>query len=193
MAFLTASEFRKKLRRGLKASDFHPSVYRPTTPKEELEHYGYELPKKGWSLLGKRFLNVLSGVLEVLRTGEYAVGGILAGKSPITGIREKISPSEALGIKTEETRLWSKEGLTALAVDILLDPTTYITFGTGGAMKIATRGGMIPLTKAGQDLMRKMIERGASEATARRVMAKLIQRGGKDCLLYTSPSPRDRG
>ena len=112
----------------------------PNEPLQLLEEAGYKVPKKkGWSLLGKKFINVLGGVLDVLRTGEYAMGGILAGKGPITGIREKISPSEVLlKDREEERKFWSKEGLTALAIDILLDPTTYITFGAGGGLKLYT-------------------------------------------------------
>jgi len=165
-------------RRGLSG---YLSPKAPTGAVDRIEEYGYEVPKEsGWSLLGKKFLNTLTGVLDVLRTGEYAVGGILAGKSPITGIREKISPSEVLFKDREEERdFWSWRNLTALATDILLDPVTYLTFGTGGAMKLATRGGMVPLTKVGQKVMRQMVARGASEAAARRAMAKVIQIGGE--------------
>ena len=147
----------------------------------ELEEYGYQVPaEKGWSLLGKKFVNVLGGVLDVLRTGEYAVGGILSGKSPITGIREKISPSEVLlKDREEERKFWSKEGIAGLAIDILLDPTTYLTFGTAGLMKLQTKGGAVALSKAGRGLMREVIEKGASDAAAKRVMAKVLQEGGE--------------
>jgi len=160
------------------------SYFDPTpaiAPRETLEQYGYEVPeKKGWSLLGKKFINTLSGVLNVLRTGEYAVGGILAGKSPITGIREKISPSEILFADREEDRkLWSQRGIAALAVDILLDPVTYLTFGAGNALKLSTKGGQVLLNKPGQQLMKQMISKGASEAAARRTMARIIQEGGE--------------
>jgi len=147
---------------------------------QTLKEYGYEIPEeKGWSVLGKKFINVVGGVLDTLRTGEYAVGGILSGKSPITGIREKLSPSEALGIADDNTKLWSKRGLAGLAADILLDPVTYLTFGTAGVMKLVTKGGQVSVTKVGQSLMREMIEKGASEAAARRTMARVIQEGGE--------------
>jgi len=153
----------------------------PEEPEKLLEQYGYQVPKeKGWSLLGKKFVNVLGGVLNVLRSGEYAIGGMLAGKSPITGIREKISPSEVLFQDREEDRkLWSQKGLAALSVDILLDPITYLTFGAGGAMKLSTKGGQVLINKSGRKLMRTMINKGVSEAAARRTMARVIQEGGE--------------
>jgi len=154
----------------------------PNEPLQLLEEAGYEVPKKkGWSLLGKKFINVLGGVLDVLRTGEYAMGGILAGKGPITGIREKISPSEVLlKDREEERKFWSKEGLTALAIDILLDPTTYITFGAGGGLKLYTKGGTILVNKSGKKLLTTMIKKGASEGAARRALARIIQEGGEE-------------
>lgn len=147
---------------------------------QTLKEYGYEVPEqKGWSILGKKFMNVVGGTLDVLRTGEYAVGGILAGKGPITGVKEKISPGDALGIRKEDTKWYSDRGLAGLAADILLDPTTYLTFGTAGVMKLATKGGQVAITKGGRNLIREIIEKGASEAAARRTLARVIQEGGE--------------
>ena len=146
-----------------------------------VENYGYKVPtQSGWSLLGDKSLSVLSSVMDVLRTGEYAMGGILAGESPITGIREKMSPSEVLKIRDKETKFWSKKGLAGLAADILLDPTTYLTFGTAGVMKIASKGGQIAITKSGRNLLKEIVAKGASEAAARRTMAKVIRLGGEE-------------
>lgn len=157
------------------------SSYRyPVKEPDVLEEYGYEVPKeKGWSLLGSKFTNVLGGVLNVLRTGEYAIGGILSGKSPITGIKEKISPSTALGLRDEETKFWSERGIAGLAADILLDPFTYLSFGAGGALKLSTKGGQVLINKTGQKLLKTIVGKGASEAAARRTVAKLIQEGGE--------------
>jgi hypothetical protein len=83
----------------------------------------------------------LQKVFNILRTGEFAVGGLLSGVSPIEGIKRKVSPSDALGISN---------GVAKLVTDILLDPTTYITFGAGGGAKILTKtGSSITLTKSG--------------------------------------------
>lgn len=83
----------------------------------------------------------LQKVFNILRTVEFSVGGLLSGVSPIEGIKRKVSPSDALGITN---------GVAKLATDILLDPTTYITFGAGGGVKILTKAGSsIALTKSG--------------------------------------------
>lgn len=85
--------------------------------------------------------NTLQKVFNILRTGEFAIGGLLSGVSPIEGIKRKVSPSDALGISN---------GVAKLATDILLDPTTYITFGAGSGVKILTKtGSSIALTKSG--------------------------------------------
>lgn len=175
--YLSQTGFKPK---GL-SSYLRPEEEEISSEEQTLKEYGYDVPEeKGWSILGRKFMNVASGVLDTLRTGEYAMGGILSGKSPITGIREKLSPSEALGIADDNTKLWSKKGLAGLAADILLDPVTYLTFGTAGVMKLATKGGQIAITKTGQSLMREMIEKGASEAAARRTIARVIQEGGEE-------------
>lgn len=101
--------------------------------------------------------STLQKVFNVLRTGEFAVGGLLSGVSPIEGIKKKLSPSDALGLTN---------GLQRLATDIFLDPTTYITLGAGGGAKIATRAGKSVIlnksgTKAFTELSKKI---GSTEA-----------------------------
>jgi hypothetical protein len=71
--------------------------------------------------------STLQKILNVLNTGAYAVGGLISGKGVKQGIKEHVLPSEALGIK-------SKVG--GFIADILLDPTTYITFGYGGGPRL---------------------------------------------------------
>jgi len=132
-----------------------------------------EKSKKGWGILNK--------ILDTLRTGEYAMGGVLSGKGIWAGIKEKISPSEVLFKDTEEERkFFSVKGIAALATDILLDPTTYLTFGVGGATKITTKtGAKIALSKAGKQMLKKVVKAGASRKSAARVMARVIEKGGE--------------
>ena len=46
----------------------------------------------------------LQNVIEFVRTGEYAAGGVLSGVGAKKGIERKISPSDALGITNAATR-----------------------------------------------------------------------------------------
>jgi len=61
---------------------------------------------------------------------------------------KEITPSMALGFTTRETDLFTARGVAGLAIDIVLDPTTYLGIGLIGkagklakAMKIADRAG----------------------------------------------------
>lgn len=107
---------------------------------KNLSQKGYE-PLKQISVVPTEITGTMNKLLDIVRTGEYAAGGILSGAGIKKGIKQKISPSDALGITNAATRL---------IADIFLDPTTYLTFGAGGGAKIATKtGASITLTKAG--------------------------------------------
>ena len=121
--------------------------------------------------------STLQKILHVLNTGGYAVGGLISGKGIKAGIKERIQPSEALGIK-------SKVG--GFIADILLDPTTYLTFGYGAGAKLATKAGTVVLSKTGTSLLKKSIlevgEQGARKMLAEKVLAeggeKFLAKGG---------------
>ncbi len=107
---------------------------------KNLSQKGYE-PLKQISVVPTEITGTMNKLLDIVRTGEYAAGGVLSGVGVKKGIKQKISPSDALGITNTATRL---------IADIFLDPTTYLTFGAGGGAKIATKtGASITLTKAG--------------------------------------------
>ena len=121
--------------------------------------------------------STLQKILHVLNTGGYAVGGLISGKGIKAGIKEHIQPSEALGIK-------SKVG--GFIADILLDPTTYLSFGYGAGAKLATKAGTVVLSKTGTSLLKKSIlevgEQGARKMLAEKVLAeggeKFLAKGG---------------
>ncbi|KUK49708.1 MAG: Anaerobic ribonucleoside-triphosphate reductase [Parcubacteria bacterium 32_520] len=107
---------------------------------KNLSQKGYE-PLKQVSVVPTEITGTMNKLLDIVRTGEYAAGGVLSGVGVKKGIKQKISPSDALGITNTATRL---------IADIFLDPTTYLTFGAGGGVKITTKTGVsITLTKAG--------------------------------------------
>ena len=135
-----------------------------TGAEKTFQEYGITVPQATQE-------GTLSKVLNAIRTGEYAVGGILAGRGPIRGVQQKISPSTVLGIRNPIARL---------ATDILLDPTTYITFGFGGGAKLATKAGtQVVLNKVGTNLLKGMVPK-VGEKTARRALARILAEGGEE-------------
>ncbi len=115
----------------------------------------------------------LQGLLNVLNTGAYAVGGLISGKGVGEGIKQHIMPSTALGIKNP---------VGGFIADVLLDPTTYITFGYGAEAKLATEAGEVVLSKAGSSLLKKSIEDLGEEAGRKVVAQKVIEDGGEKFL-----------
>ena len=157
----------------------------PTTEAQDtammLENLGYGKKESLMSQLGQGALSLFTGITNVMRTGEYAVGGLIKEGNPIKGIQERISPSEALMQDDEDNRdFWSKENLAGFVIDTLLDPVTYLSFGTSGIAKLSTKGGSVAITKAGQELMEDMVSKGMSQGVAKKALAKVIQEGGEE-------------
>lgn len=117
--------------------------------------------------------SVLQKILHVLNTGGYAVGGLISGKGIKAGIQEHILPSAALGIKNP---------VGGFIADVLLDPTTYITFGYGAGARLATKAGEVILSKAGTQLLKKSIVE-VGETAARKALAEKVLAEGGDKLI----------
>ncbi|MHC1600239.1 MAG: HNH endonuclease [Candidatus Methanospirareceae archaeon] len=160
----------------------------------------------------RKMEGTLGGVFNVLLAGERASGTVLYGARKKLGFGEidwieqaepgtygyrRISPSEALGVKGYDDKFWTARGITSLALDIVLDPTTYIGVGLAGkTMKLgslATRGvakkGAIRVGTRGVEFLAQTQARGISRATAERklfeymgrdprVHAEMMERGG---------------
>jgi hypothetical protein len=114
--------------------------------------------------------SVLQRLLHLLNTGAYAVGGLISGKGIMRGIKEHTLPSEALGIKNP---------IGGFIADVLLDPTTYITFGYGAEAKLATKAGEVALSKAGTTLLKDSILKLGEEAGRKAVAVKVLEEGGE--------------
>jgi len=117
--------------------------------------------------------SVLQKILHVLNTGAYAVGGVISGKGIVEGVKQHTLPSEALGIKNP---------IGGFIADVLLDPTTYITFGYGAEAKLATKAGEVALSKAGTTLLKDSILKLGEEAGRKAVAEKVIQDGAEKFL-----------
>ncbi len=117
--------------------------------------------------------SILQRLLHLLNTGAYAVGGVISGKGIREGIKQHTLPSEALGIKNP---------VGGFIADVLLDPTTYITFGYGAEAKLATKAGEVALSKAGTTLLKDSILKLGEEAGRKAVAEKVIQDGAEKFL-----------
>lgn len=117
--------------------------------------------------------SILQRLLHLLNTGAYAVGGLISGKGIKEGVKQHILPSEALGIKN---------AVGGFIADVLLDPTTYITFGYGAEAKLATKVGEVALSKAGTSLLKKSILELGEEAGRKAIATKVLEEGGEKFL-----------
>ncbi len=117
--------------------------------------------------------SILQRLLHLLNTGAYAVGGLISGKGIKEGIKQHTLPSEALGIKN---------AVGGFIADVLLDPTTYITFGYGAEAKLATKVGEVALSKAGTTLLKDSILKLGEEAGRKAIATKVLEEGGEKFL-----------
>ena len=117
--------------------------------------------------------STLQKILHVLNTGGYAVGGLISGKGVVAGIKEHIQPSEALGIKNK---------VGGFIADVLLDPTTYLSFGYGAGAKLATKAGTVVLSKTGTSLLKKTILELGEEGARKMLAKKVLEEGGEKFL-----------
>lgn len=151
----------------------------------------------------KESVSTFQTVLGVLQRGETApfIASLVRGKS--FGEAAKVFAKSAFGKEPERRIVYSDvftdlgwrpdstvgnwvKGVAGLAADILLDPTTYLTFGIGGAIKIVSKtGAKVALNKTGTRLLKKNVGQ-FGEAKARRMMADTVAReGGKKYLAST--------
>lgn len=153
------------------------------------EERGVPIPEKETRKEG-----LITKIGNFLSTGGFAVGGLISGKGITRGIKEKISPSEALGftkLKPKTTIGKVAKFAASLGVDVLLDPTTYLTFGTGAGVKIATSSGAKVLTRKGTRLLGELAEKraiGIQEILGRNGIVKPMQQIKSDLILKTKRS-----
>jgi len=96
---------------------------------------------------------ILAGIGDFLMDIPKAIGGAITGED-FRDQYDKEGANEILkdmGVENEFVR-----GVGGFIGDVLLDPTTYVTIGTGAGAKILTKGGAKVLTKSGTKLAAKV-------------------------------------
>jgi len=119
-----------------------------------------------WGKVGNTFGSALQKTIRVLNVGANVSAGIIdPDKTVGEAVKEGLMPSDVLfGDMKADTTL-GKIGLFTgkLAIDVLLDPLTYITFGAGSSIfgaRAATKLGEKTLTKSGQKFLGEAIQKG---------------------------------
>lgn len=104
-------------------------------------------------------LGTFGKVLDFLNTTNYMVSGVL-GKLGIGGEGKKLISERLLGEPREKTAIGSAlRFITGTALDIFLDPLTYLTFGGWGLLKVASKTGkIIRATTAGEKVLDALAE-----------------------------------
>lgn len=137
---------------------------------------------------GKGLLGGLQKVAQVLQTGEFAVGGILSGEGAIEGVKQQISPSDVIFDEWQPAGAFEKgvKFTASLAMDIAFDPLTYVTLGTGSALKLTTKAGSkVVVNKTARELTKELAEETSLKAARQQVAdlaaaqsGDLISKGG---------------
>lgn len=138
---------------------------------DELQH-----PNRGiLSTIGNGFKNAFTGFVDIISMPQQIVAGALSSQYTIgEAIDQNINPSDIiLGQADPNASTMQKVGgwVVRTAVDVLLDPLTYVTFGVGGAAKVGlkatddlakltgkTVGDKLALSKAGEELYQKGVQ-----------------------------------
>jgi len=144
----------------------------------------------------------VQGGLDILLWSSRQVGvGLQKAKGvPDNQINPDLLPSDVLYGKAPEIRSFggamkyqftTGDGLKRLATDIVLDPVTYLTLGTGAVVKIPLQtGAKVALTKTGKEMVselaNEMVEKGVSRqiavANAKKQVGLLLEPGEKTLL-----------
>lgn len=152
----------------------------------------------------RKMEGALGGFFNVLLAGERASGSFLYAARKKVGFSEidwiekaepgeygyrRISPSEALGLRGYSDKFWTARGIASFALDVVLDPTTYIGVGLiGKAGKIGKMGitslageqllprGGIKVGSRGLEFIAETEARGISRATAERKLVEYMGR-----------------
>lgn len=138
--------------------------------------------------LGSRFFNTtpgraVSGVLKFLDWGSRKLKQGIA--TPFLGrdVARQIGQKDVSGYLESTGRLRKatdfKGKFRNIAIDVLTDPTTFLTFGVGAGAKIAGKAGVKTLNKAGTKEFVRLVgnaSKGAARGTAREVSEEVARK-----------------
>jgi len=126
-------------------------------PKEEQEANKEQVRQ---ALMPSEEQGILASAVDILNMDSYIEGAtilnaqaMLSGDAKRYDWKDRITPSMAFGIQNKDTSLFSLRGAAGTVLDIAVAPTTYLSLGSGAAVKIGSVGGKganaVKLSKTG--------------------------------------------
>jgi len=117
---------------------------------------------------------ILGTFVDIVSMDSYLEGAaimnaraLLTGDTRRYGWEDRITPSIALGIQDKDTDFFSLQGLAGTVLDIAVASTTYLSFGSGAAVKIGSVGGKgakaLKLSKKGVKELKTFTEKYGKE------------------------------
>lgn len=143
-----------------------------------------------------RFIDIIRNQIEIEKKDPFKIakkwGRTIKGDLSEIGTEKGVKDfSQTFLTKGDKLTTKQNVGATAasIALDILLDPLTYMTLGGSSALKIGGSG----LTKAGTKVYAKLIGKGVAKGLTREVaqeaaektMTKMLSRGGQASRLFS--------
>jgi len=124
-------------------------------------------------------LTAPSKALTAVATGKYELPSeSMFGKAP-----EQASLGEAL-----KYQFFTLDGLKRFAVDTALDPLTYLTLGTGTAIKVVSQqGSKVALSKTGKELLNDLATEIVDKSAGRITRNEAVQIAGKKVAAVAAP------
>jgi hypothetical protein len=156
------------------------------------ENVRKETVKKAGTATGAAGLKILDATMR----GNYATAGaasaIARGKSPVKVAEAAVKGARGKEKKTFDTVLtetgWkpkgalgkAAKGTAAFTADVALDPTTYVTFGTGSvAAKTSAKAGAKASREAAEKASKAALAAGASREEAQRLAQVAAKKRGE--------------
>src|SRR3990167_1209241 len=132
-------------------------------------------------------MSTFEKVLDVLSRPTYASAGaaksILAGGDPFTGAWKGFTAADRATYSDVLSKMGVgpgiPRGVAGFALDVALDPTTYLTFGTGAGAKVAFGGVTKTLTAAGKAVHGALAAERAAKIASLRSEERRVGKEGR--------------
>ena len=133
------------------------------------------------STIGNGFKNAFKDFVDIISIPSEIVAGAISDQYTIgEAIDKNIMPSQVLmGDQDPDATILQKTGsfFTRFALDVLLDPTTYLTFGTGTLLKTSAKTALgVKITAQIDEELTKQIFKATGKTTVEDLQKEFIKK-----------------